>query len=73
MPKTLWLALALFAGLAGFVVGTSRAQIDEPSPCEQACFDQEERCVSACGERPDPVECEAGCRDAADQCRMQCQ
>lgn len=72
MLRTFWLALVLQGGLLAVPVGVSRAQIDEPSACEQRCLEAEAECLDACAAQPNPVECEAACREAAEECRRQC-
>lgn len=66
--------------LVVFVVGAALAsgsmiawaQDVDDGECQQVCREQQEVCVTACSERPNPVECEAQCRDAVEDCLRQC-
>jgi hypothetical protein len=72
MPRKLRIALAFLAAVLASAGGVAWAQIDEPSACEQACSEQEQACVTACGEQSNPIECEASCRDDGESCRERC-
>lgn len=72
MTRTLWIALAFLAAVLASAGGVAWAQIDEPSACEQACNEEVQACITACGEQSNPIECEASCRDDGETCQERC-
>jgi len=63
------IALSFSMIVAGAV---SWAQIDEQSPCVEACREAEDQCVDVCDVHPNPVECEENCQEAAEDCIQEC-
>ena len=64
-----WIAAIGLVLVCGFVTS---AQVIDASACEQACYERESSCVSACDGRENPVECEASCHDEVADCLEQC-
>ena len=62
-------AVAFALGIWGF--GAS-AQVTHSTPCEDACYEQKSRCVSACGEHSNPMECDDECNDQLADCLRHC-
>jgi hypothetical protein len=68
------LVLVLVAGaaLAASVSSTTLAQDVDGGECQQVCYEQQQVCVTACGEHGNPVECEAQCNDDLSACLEEC-
>jgi hypothetical protein len=41
--------------------------------CERTCKEQEDDCLSYCGQHSNPVECQAECREVAQECAEDCE
>jgi hypothetical protein len=67
------IASVVLLGLVATASSVGWAQSLEPDACERICREQEATCITACGERDDPIECEAACRDAAAACQRRCE
>jgi hypothetical protein len=48
------------------------AQVIDSNPCQQACYEQKDVCVTKCGEHTNPVECEETCGNKLLDCLKQC-
>jgi len=72
MRRSVRIALLSAACMVAIWSLASWAQIIDSTPCEKSCYDKESACVSACGERTDPVECEGQCEDRLEDCLEQC-
>jgi len=72
MPKVLLAALLAIAGVLAIWSFTTSAQVIDDTPCQESCHEQHGYCVTACGERDNPVECEEGCDDALETCLEEC-
>lgn len=70
MTTRFWVFIVAAAiGLAG----AGWAQEDDPSACEEACFEAEDRCYDACESADDPDSCASTCQDQADRCLERCE
>lgn len=68
------LALGIFLGILGTTLWWSSPQAqDQEAACKASCQEQQQYCIQACSEHPDPVECDANCRDALRDCRRRCE
>ena len=63
------LAILCLLGMVAFAAFA----LDDDDPCRQACQDEQSRCVTVCGDHPNPVECEADCREASEDCEDRCE
>jgi len=55
------------------MVAFAALALEGDDACRQVCQDEHSRCVTVCGDHPNPVECEADCREASDDCEDRCE
>jgi hypothetical protein len=70
LPLAVLFATAAFLGV--LVSFDTSAQVIDSDPCQQACYEQQSSCVSACGTHTDTVECEGRCEDQLEDCVRHC-
>jgi hypothetical protein len=62
-----------FCAAALHLGGVARAQEDELRPCEEACFDAEDRCYETCESSDDSATCTSTCQEESDRCLQKCE
>ncbi len=66
------MSVALSAATLGLATA-SWAQDDETRPCEEACFDTEDRCYETCENADASATCASVCQEDADRCLQTCE
>jgi hypothetical protein len=69
--KTWKVALAAM-GMVGLIGTASWAQEEESSPCEEACYQAEDRCYEKCQDPDDDGACEHQCQEESNSCVERC-